>query len=586
MTHKKLRKIAALTGALLAVNAGVGAFAPCYAENDLAAYAAESTEAAMEQYKIRITMETEEARTSYKMGEKLSFAGFYVSGYHYAYDENRNLIDETRFENESLQKLVDNGTVTVDTRDFYTDQCAGPHCITINYGTESTEIWVSVENYEESHSMIVDSLPTKTDYVLGEELDLTGAKISGYFSDGKNRYDWENADLKTLVDEGKVTINDSDFYDIAQKSGKRSIYFSYYNAFGCFQVDVIDPNEENTLTLLNLPDKLTYKIGEKLDLTGASFSAFSWSTGSVDKIPEGDVSEYIDNGTLKLDASEFDYTKPGTYTITLTYGHDTLFPDTESFEVTVLDEKSEEETFYISAPKTAFGINEELDFTDAYLIVAPNNDFDNTESYLLTDLINEGLVTVDASSYNNQEWGSYPIYFTYKGETDSIAVTVSCEIPDVHDIVYVNTENMKTEYKVGEELDLSGAIFGAVKYRYGIVAKFEQCNLLEYVENGTLEVEATDFDNKTPGTYTIYVTYGLDTTSFDVTVKGKRVIPSGDSNGDGEFTIADMVIVQKHIMGKKTAILSDWKCADFYEDGKIDVYDFIIMRENFVKNMK
>lgn len=146
MTHKKLRKIAALTGALLAVNAGVGAFAPCYAENDFAAYAAESTEVAMEQYKIRITMETEEARTFYKMGEKLSFEGFYVSGYHYAYDENRNLIDETRFENESLQKLVDDGTVTVDTGDFYTDQCAGNHCITINYGTESTEIWVSVEN--------------------------------------------------------------------------------------------------------------------------------------------------------------------------------------------------------------------------------------------------------------------------------------------------------------------------------------------------------------------------------------------------------------------------------------------------------
>ena len=47
-----------------------------------------------------------------------------------------------------------------------------------------------------------------------------------------------------------------------------------------------------------------------------------------------------------------------------------------------------------------------------------------------------------------------------------------------------------------------------------------------------------------------------------------------------------MVIVQKHIMGKKTAVLSDWKCADLYEDGKIDVYDFIVMRENFVKNMK
>ena len=481
---------------------------------------------AMEQYRIRITMTTDEARDSYEMGEKLSFAGFYVTGYHYAYDENRNLIDETRFDNESLQKLVDNGTVTVDVGDFYTAQCAGSHTITITYGTATTEIHVWVQNNKESHAMIIESLPTKTEYLLGEELDLTGAKISGYFSDGKNRYDWENADLQELVDEGVVTLNDMDFYDTAQKSGKRSVYFSYYNAFGCFQVDVIDPNEENTLNLLTLPDKLTYKIGEKLDLTGASFSAFSRSTGSVDKIPEGEVSEYIDNGTLKLDASEFDYTKPGTYTIYLTYGDDTYFPDTQSFEVTVTDEKVEGEFIYVSNPdQTVYSSYDELDFTGAYLTVAENGDFDNAEEYFLTDLIAEGLVTVDASEYNS-EHGLHKIYFTYEGKTDSITVTVApIDVPDVHDIVSVNTQNMKTEYRVGEELDLTGALFGASKYRYGIVGHFDQCNLLEYVEKGMLEVEATDFDNETPGTYTIYVTYGLDTTSFDVTVKGKKQLP-------------------------------------------------------------
>ena len=532
MTHKKLRKIAALTGALLTVNAGVGAFAPCYADYGFAAYAAESTEStetpkvAMEQYRIRITMTTDEARNSYEMGEELSLAGFYVTGYHYAYDENRNLIDETRFENESLQKLVDDGTVTVDVGDFYTAQCAGPHTITITYGTATTEIDVWVQNNNESHAMIIESLPTKTEYLLGEELDLTGAKISGYFSDGKNRYDWENADLKTLVDEGVVTLNDMDFYDTAQKSGKRSIYFSYYNAFGCFQVDVIDPNEENTLTLDSLPDKLTYKIGEKLDLTGAKFSAYSKLTDSYDNIPKSDVSEYVNNGTLKLDASEFDYTKPGTYTIYLTYGDDTYFPDTQSFEVTVTDEKVEGEFIYVSTPdKTVYSSYDELDFTGAYLTVAENGDFDNAEEYFLTDLIDEGLVTVDASEYNS-EHGLHKIYFTYEGKTDSITVTVApIDVPDVHDIVSVNTQNMKTEYRIGEELDLTGALFGASKYRYGIVGHFDQCNLLEYVENGTLEVEATDFDNKTPGTYTIYVTYGLDTTSFEVTVKGKKQLP-------------------------------------------------------------
>ena len=61
---------------------------------------------------------------------------------------------------------------------------------------------------------------------------------------------------------------------------------------------------------------------------------------------------------------------------------------------------------------------------------------------------------------------------------------------------------------------------------------------------------------------------------------------AGDANGDGEFTIADMVVVQKSIMGRKTAILSDCKAADLYEDGKIDVYDFILMRKNIIEKSK
>ena len=524
MTHKKLRRIAAMTGALIAVNAGAGAFAPCYAEYGFAAYAAESSEV-NEKYKIRIT-DSYDARTTYKIGEELDFSGIYVSGHYLRRNEYGKWDTIDYFNDRSLQEMVDDGIVTVDTGNFYTDTSSAPHTITITYGTATTEIDVWVQNNNESHAMIIESLPTKTEYLLGEELDLTGAKITGFYSDGTNRYEWENADLQELVDEGVVTLNDMDFYDTAQKSGKRSVYFSYYNAFGCFQVDVIDPNEENTLNLLTLPDKLTYKIGEKLDLTGASFSAFSWQTGSVDKIPEGDVLEYIDNGTLKLDASEFDYTKPGTYTISLTYGYDTYFPDTQSFEVTVIDEKVEGEFIYVSNPdQTVYSSYDELDFTGAYLTVAENGDFDNAEEYFLTDLIAEGLVTVDASEYNS-EHGLHKIYFTYEGKTDSITVTVApIDVPDVHDIVSVNTQNMKTEYRIGEELDLTGALFGASKYRYGIVGHFDKCNLLEYVEKGMLEVEATDFDNKTPGTYTIYVSYGLDTTSFDVTVKGKKQLP-------------------------------------------------------------
>lgn len=67
--------------------------------------------------------------------------------------------------------------------------------------------------------------------------------------------------------------------------------------------------------------------------------------------------------------------------------------------------------------------------------------------------------------------------------------------------------------------------------------------LTDMIEEGIVEVDVSEYNSSEIGTYTIYVKLG-------------------------------------------TAVLSDWKCADLYEDGKIDVYDFIVMRENFVKNMK
>ena len=403
MVHKKLRQLAVLTSALLAANSAVGVFTPYYAEYDFSAYAAETTEIAQEEYGIRIAKESDEMRRSYEFGDKLELTGIEISGYYNTFDENGKLIKSTDFLNKDLQEMIDNGTVTLDTGDFYTNFVSGTREITINYGTASTSFYVYIENEKEACSLVVDELPTKTDYILGEELDLTGAKVSGFFTDGEQLFELKNADLQELIDDGTITLDADAFYNYGQKSGSRSINIGYYNAYTSFSVNVIDPNEGYHIELISPPDKLTYNLGEELDLTGATVSGVVYYGGFHGDIFTSDASIYIENGLLKLDVSEFDNTKPGTYTINLILGHDSLFPDTESFEVTVNDE---------------------------------------------------------------------------------------------------------------------------------------------------------------------------------------NIVITGDANGDGDFTIADMVIVQKHIMGKKTAVLSDWKCADLYEDGKIDVYDFIVMRENFVKNMK
>lgn len=51
----------------------------------------------------------------------------------------------------------------------------------------------------------------------------------------------------------------------------------------------------------------------------------------------------------------------------------------------------------------------------------------------------------------------------------------------------------------------------------------------------------------------------------------------GDVNGDGEFTVADLVMLEKWLLGNGE--LTCWKNADLSEDSEIDVYDLCVMRK-------
>ena len=59
---------------------------------------------------------------------------------------------------------------------------------------------------------------------------------------------------------------------------------------------------------------------------------------------------------------------------------------------------------------------------------------------------------------------------------------------------------------------------------------------------------------------------------------------SGDVNADGEFSIADVLLVQKWVIGDKRYTLHDWKAADFCADGKLDIFDLTRMKKEFVRN--
>ena len=55
-----------------------------------------------------------------------------------------------------------------------------------------------------------------------------------------------------------------------------------------------------------------------------------------------------------------------------------------------------------------------------------------------------------------------------------------------------------------------------------------------------------------------------------------------DVNSDGEFNIADVVLLQKWLLGAEDTELADWKAADLCGDGRLDIYDLIMMKRQYI----
>lgn len=106
--------------------------------------------------------------------------------------------------------------------------------------------------------------------------------------------------------------------------------------------------------------------------------------------------------------------------------------------------------------------------------------------------------------------------------------------------------------------------------------------IYEAVTPGTVKVSFTagrpwDNDNndsrKNIGNYEVGEDLTItETNEFTNTVKG-------DVNGNGEFSISDVVLLQKWLLAAPNTQLTNWKAADFYADGKLDVFDLCLMKQ-------
>lgn len=64
---------------------------------------------------------------------------------------------------------------------------------------------------------------------------------------------------------------------------------------------------------------------------------------------------------------------------------------------------------------------------------------------------------------------------------------------------------------------------------------------------------------------------------------GERSIVRGDVNADGVFSAADLVLLQRWLLGDRSAKLGDSEAADLDGDSRLDTFDLCLMRQEILK---
>ncbi len=58
----------------------------------------------------------------------------------------------------------------------------------------------------------------------------------------------------------------------------------------------------------------------------------------------------------------------------------------------------------------------------------------------------------------------------------------------------------------------------------------------------------------------------------------------GDVNSDNRFNVADVVTLQKWLLGKPDTVLMNWRAADLCSDGVLNVFDLCLMKKALIEN--
>lgn len=349
----------------------------------------------------------------------------------------------------------------------YNPNQLGEQPLTVTYEGLTTSYNVVVEDYV---AKIEITKPNKLVYNVGESpIDLAGGKVTVVMASGIKL---------TPID---MTIDMISGFNTSTV-GAKTITVTYEGKTATFSITVVD--ELSSVRIKTLPDKLEYLYGEDLDLTGGTLIV-TRESGATEIIP-------MDKSMV----SGYNPHKLGKQTITVTYEG-----VTNEFVVEVKDYVSK---LIITPPdKTRYEYGEDINLAGGYVTIVMASGAVEEKVAMTASMI---------SGYNSTKEGTQTIQVEYKDLQGSFQVTVVDEIKGIE----MNTNPNKTDYKYGQNLDVTGATIKVHK------------------SSGTYIVTVTDdmvsgYNSRQSGTQSITVTYAGFTTNFVVTVAKKATTPAKPS---------------------------------------------------------
>ena len=200
----------------------------------------------------------------------------------YKYGENLNL------SGGSVKIYMEDGTIktvplTSQMVTGYSKTTPGQQMLKVTYTSDNDKKYEGYFKVTVGEDYIKDTkfvAPTKKEYRIGDTIDLTGGSITEVYASEKlgNKYDLTNSMISGFD---------------STTPGTKQITVTFNNK--TYQYSVTVKDRTLGISIKTLPNKLEYKKGENLDLTGATLNVVKESGTQVIKITADMVSGYDKN---------------------------------------------------------------------------------------------------------------------------------------------------------------------------------------------------------------------------------------------------------------------------------------------------